>query len=125
MSRDSSKLRRSGMFSRRFMESPFVLRACIRTKLRTRTRMRTRTIGKMVHGEPPFASRMHCDHEPTVSSASPPVEERAGERRPLEFGHPAPRAFSRGWSFFGFGTWNLGFLWSLELGIWSFPSAVH
>src|SRR6266498_2695168 len=27
--------------------------------------------------------------------------------------------------FLGFGAWDLGFLWSLEFGIWSFPSAVH
>src|SRR6266498_2827216 len=84
---------------------------------RLRLRLRLRLGLRMpVHGEPPFASRMHCDHEPTVSSPSPPVEERAGERRPLEFGHPAPRAFSRGWSFFG--SWSLGFGISLELGAW-------
>lgn len=59
-----------------------------------------------VHGKPQPSTNVHWDHQPARPSPSLPLQERAGEKRPI-------------------GIWLLEFFWDLELGIWSFPRPVH
>src|SRR6267142_3762070 len=60
-----------------------------------------------VHWQLQRSRNLHCDHQPPWSSPSPPLEERAGGRRP------------------SFGIWLSELFWDLGFGIWSFPRPVH